>query len=196
MGLHRRYADADARIRHRHSGPRSESAAARQRASAIDRVRPVPPDRRSLLRRGDGVLGELRHAADISGRRRPHLARHSRERRSPGVRLGAAQPRGRRRVLPRRLAGEELLIREGAQQPSVARRPRTCAGSDRESVPDPVGQHAAGRPAVRLPVGTGVSRLRDRSREPARFHRRPRRTRRDRAIPPEAVHERARLPSR
>ena len=35
-----------------------------QRAPALDRLRAVPVDRRSLLRRGDGVLGELRHGPD------------------------------------------------------------------------------------------------------------------------------------
>ena len=57
-----------------------------------------------------------------------------------------------------------------------------------------VDQQTPGRWAVHLALGAIVPGLRDRSRESAGVRRRPDQSRRDRPVPSEAVHERARLP--
>ena len=70
-------------------GPGPDGADPRRRAPALDRVRALPADRRSLLRRRDGVLGVLLHAAHLSGRR--HAQQHAAS--SPTTRRAASAGR-------------------------------------------------------------------------------------------------------
>ena len=85
-----------------------------QRAPAVDRVRALPADRRSVLRRGDGVLGELRHGADgPAGDGLRSSQRDPAGQRAARLRVGAAKPRGRGCLLPRFVSRERRTGTEG-----------------------------------------------------------------------------------
>ncbi len=109
----------DPRGQLRHPG---DGRAGRQRAPAVACVRAVSRHRRSLLRRRDRLLGELLPDRLLRQRLQPQGPAGSAHRqRGARHRLGAPQPRRRRRVPARQRSDEAVSRRQGGEQPE---RPR------------------------------------------------------------------------
>src|SRR5207253_2775037 len=99
---------ADERVRQRRPGSGAEPAHAGQRARAVDRLRPLPADRRPLLRRRDGLLGQLRLAQHLPEQRQQPAARQ------PGA---AAVQRSARHLLGRIVNLQLSLFTSGSAYP-------------------------------------------------------------------------------
>ena len=177
-----------------HTCGRPESADPGQRASAVPCLRAVSAHRRSLLRRGDGLLGELRRCcapttATASGRLRASCNPTRCADIGWALRnladAAAYYPDGSpmKAYLAQKVTNNLTWLDDYATSQDPVTNPFKVLWLDKR--PD--------GPAIHRALGAELSRVCDRPRVPARIQRRPGAPRRDRQVPADAVQQRSRV---